>query len=173
LRSAFEETRANPSADKNPGDDTAHERFQAIGEAYQILSNVDLRKQYDKYGKDNALPAEGFADPSEFFGTIFGGDAFVDLIGEISIMKDLTKTMDITMQEQDHEEEEFPGQAAAVEESIAMEKARAAAAHLAKNLPNLLSQRPRPTTLLPSTLRPLRAARQPREPRRQRDPASR
>jgi hypothetical protein len=127
LRSAFEETRANPSADKNPGDDTAHERFQAIGEAYQILSNVDLRKQYDKYGKDNALPAEGFADPSEFFGTIFGGDAFVDLIGEISIMKDLTKTMDITMQEQDHEEEEFPGQAAAVEESIAMEKARAGA----------------------------------------------
>jgi hypothetical protein len=49
----------------------------------------------------------------------------VDLIGEISLMKDLTKTMDITMQEQD--EEEFPGEAAAKEESLAAEKARAAA----------------------------------------------
>jgi len=37
--------------DKNPGDDTAHEKFQAIGEAYQVLSNTDLRKQYDIYGK--------------------------------------------------------------------------------------------------------------------------
>lgn len=43
-------------------------------------------------------------------------------------MKDLTKTMDITMQEQENEEEEeFPGQAAAMEESIASEKLRAAA----------------------------------------------
>lgn len=49
-------------------------------------------------------------------------------------MKDLTKTMDITMQEQENEheheegEEEFPGQAAAMQESIASEKARAEAA---------------------------------------------
>ena len=43
-------------------------------------------------------------------------------------MKDLTKTMDITMHEQGEDEEEFPGQAAAVEESIASEKARQAAA---------------------------------------------
>lgn len=112
--------------DKNPDDPTAHERFQQIGEAYQILSNTDLRKAYDKYGKDHAQPQEGFADPAEFFGTIFGGEAFVDLIGEISLMKDLTKTMDITMQE--GEEEEFPGEEAAKQESLDEEKARAAAA---------------------------------------------
>jgi curved DNA-binding protein CbpA len=115
-------------ADKNPGDDTAHERFQAIGEAYQVLSNADLRKQYDKYGKDQALPSEGFADPAEFFGTIFGGEAFVDLIGEISLMKDLTKTMDITMQEQEAEaeegEEEFPGEKEAKLESLRAETER-------------------------------------------------
>jgi hypothetical protein len=51
----------------------------------------------------------------------------VDLIGEISLMKDLTKTMDITMQE-GAEEEEFPGEEAAKQESLADEKARAAAA---------------------------------------------
>src|SRR5438105_2276807 len=80
-------------SDKNPGEETAHAKFQAIGEAYQVLSNDDLRRQYDKFGKDSARPSEGFVDPAEFFGTIFGGDAFVDLIGEISLMKDLTKTM--------------------------------------------------------------------------------
>lgn len=35
---------------------------------------------------------------------IFGGEAFVDLIGEISLMKDLTATMDITMQEMEEDE---------------------------------------------------------------------
>ncbi|TVY25126.1 putative J domain-containing protein [Lachnellula hyalina] len=114
--------------DKNPGDDTAHAKFQAIGEAYQVLSNTDLRKQYDKFGKDHAQPSEGFADPAEFFGTIFGGEAFIDLIGEISLMKDLTKTMDITMQEQEQAEEEaaeeFPGEAEAKQTSLAEEQAR-------------------------------------------------
>ena len=114
-------------ADKNPGDDTAHEKFQAIGEAYQVLSNTDLRKQYDKHGKDKALPSDGFADPAEFFGTIFGGEAFLDLIGEISLMKDLTKTMEIHSEEPEDSaevEEEFPGEAAAKAESLAAEKAK-------------------------------------------------
>jgi len=42
-------------------------------------------------------------DPAEFFAMIFGGDAFQDWIGEITLMKDLTKTMDITMKEQEEE----------------------------------------------------------------------
>lgn len=35
---------------------------------------------------------------------IFGGAAFVDLIGEISLMKDLTTTMDITMEQMEEDE---------------------------------------------------------------------
>ncbi|KAI5309525.1 hypothetical protein KEM55_003056 [Ascosphaera atra] len=85
--------------DKNPGDEGASARFQAIGEAYQVLIDHDLRAAYDKYGKEQAVPGGGFEDPSEFFNMIFGGDAFVDWIGEISLMKDLTKQMDITMEE--------------------------------------------------------------------------
>jgi hypothetical protein len=50
------------------------------------------------------MPKAGFEDPAEFFGMIFGGDAFVDLIGEISLMKDLTHTMDITMEQQEEED---------------------------------------------------------------------
>jgi curved DNA-binding protein CbpA len=123
--------------DKNPNDPTAHEKFQEIGEAYQVLSDKDLRVAYDKFGKDHAKPQEGFADPAEFFSSIFGGDAFTDWIGEISLMKDLTATMDITMNEQEEAEaaaaaaaaagegpaataaddEEFPGTKAAMNES--------------------------------------------------------
>lgn len=43
-------------------------------------------------------------DPAEFFSMIFGGDAFRDLIGEISLMKDLTATMEITMQQMEEDE---------------------------------------------------------------------
>ncbi|EXA47047.1 hypothetical protein FOVG_04300 [Fusarium oxysporum f. sp. pisi HDV247] len=134
--------------DKNPNDPTAHEKFQAIGEAYQVLSDSDLRAAYDKFGKDSARPQEGFADPAEFFSSIFGGEAFVDWIGEISLMKDLTATMDITMQEEEEAaaaeaaaaaqaEEDFPGTENAKKESLkeqeqkAEEKAAAAAEHQA------------------------------------------
>ncbi|KAJ9301177.1 hypothetical protein DTO271G3_1312 [Paecilomyces variotii] len=104
IKKAYRKLAITTHPDKNPGDETAHARFQAIGEAYQVLSNEDLRKQYDKFGKEQAVPGGGFEDPSEFFSMIFGGEAFVDLIGEISLMKDLTTTMDITMQEMEEDE---------------------------------------------------------------------
>ncbi|KAJ5175753.1 J domain-containing protein [Penicillium canariense] len=104
IKKAYRKLAIVTHPDKNPGDETAHERFQAIGEAYQVLSSEELRKRYDKFGKEDAVPGGGFEDPSEFFSMIFGGEAFVDLIGEISLMKDLTATMDITMQEMEEEE---------------------------------------------------------------------
>ena len=126
-------------SDKNPNDPNAHARFQEIGEAYQVLSDSDLRKAYDKFGKESARPTEGFVDPSEFFTSIFGGEAFVDWIGEISLMKDLTAAVDITMAGAEGEEEgsgevaggaggagsvdgakadEFPGTDEAIKESL-------------------------------------------------------
>ncbi|PGG96968.1 hypothetical protein GX51_07573 [Blastomyces parvus] len=105
IKKAYRKLAIITHPDKNPGDETAHERFQAIGEAYQVLSNEQLRKQYDKFGKDQAVPDSGFEDPAEFFSMIFGGGAFVDLIGEISLMKDITQTMDITMQNEEEDEQ--------------------------------------------------------------------
>lgn len=106
LRRDIESANIFPSltADKNPDDPTAHAKFQAIGEAYQVLSEPQLRAAYDKFGKDSAKPSEGFVDPAEFFTNIFGGEAFVDWIGEIGLMKDLTATMDITMAGAEEEE---------------------------------------------------------------------
>ncbi|KAL8686486.1 MAG: hypothetical protein Q9218_007070 [Villophora microphyllina] len=104
IKKAYRKLAITTHPDKNPGDETAHTRFQAIGEAYQVLSNEDLRKRYDKFGKEEAVPGGGFEDPAEFFGMIFGGEAFVDLIGELSLMKDLTKSMEITTKQMEEEE---------------------------------------------------------------------
>ncbi|KAL9577360.1 MAG: hypothetical protein Q9212_006410 [Teloschistes hypoglaucus] len=104
IKKAYRKLAITTHPDKNPGDETAHSRFQAIGEAYQVLSNDDLRKRYDKFGKEEAVPGGGFEDPAEFFGMIFGGEAFVDLIGELSLMKDLTKSMEITTKQMEEEE---------------------------------------------------------------------
>ena len=103
IKKAYRKLAITTHPDKNPGDETAHARFQAIGEAYQVLSNDELRKRYDKFGKEEAVPGGGFEDPAEFFGMIFGGEAFVDLIGELSLMKDLTKTMDIQSKQMEEE----------------------------------------------------------------------
>ncbi|KAG4304339.1 hypothetical protein PORY_002314 [Pneumocystis oryctolagi] len=86
--------------DKNPDNpEEARQRFQKIGEAYQVLSDPDLRKKYNMYGKKEATPDQGFCDASEFFANLFGGEAFVDLIGEISLIRDLTKALEISEME--------------------------------------------------------------------------
>ncbi|CAK3895963.1 dnaJ 1 [Lecanosticta acicola] len=108
IKKAYRKLAIKLHPDKNPDDPTAHEKFQTVGEAYQVLSEPELRKQYDKLGKEGAKPDSGFEDPAEFFTMIFGGEAFQDWIGEISMMKDLTKSMEISMKE----EEEQPTAAA-------------------------------------------------------------
>ena len=104
IKKAYRKLAITTHPDKNPNDETAHARFQAVGEAYQILSNKDTRAAYDKYGKEKAMPSAGFEDPAEFFSMIFGGDAFVDLIGELTLLKDLTHTMDVTMEQMEEEQ---------------------------------------------------------------------
>ncbi|KAF1942185.1 DnaJ-domain-containing protein [Clathrospora elynae] len=104
IKKAYRKLAIKLHPDKNPGDETAHAKFQEIGEAYQILSDDQLRAAYDKYGKEGAMPSSGFEDPSEFFTMIFGGEAFMDWIGEISLMKDLTKTMEISQREMEEEQ---------------------------------------------------------------------
>uniref|UniRef100_A0A060SZD2 ARAD1C04158p n=1 Tax=Blastobotrys adeninivorans TaxID=409370 RepID=A0A060SZD2_BLAAD len=111
IKKAYRKKAIQHHPDKNPDDPEAHSKFQEIGEAYQVLSDPELRKRYDQFGKEQAVPDAGFEDPAEFFTTIFGGEAFVDLIGEISLIKDLTKTMEIAMK--DEEEASAAGSEAA------------------------------------------------------------
>jgi curved DNA-binding protein CbpA len=82
--------------DKYKGDavEENENHFKALSEAYQILSDPSLRDHYDRHGKENKLqPESGFADPEKLFKELFGGDLFVDIIGELSISRDFGDAM--------------------------------------------------------------------------------
>ena len=70
--------------DKNRDDPQATEKFQKLGEAYQVLSNEDARARYDAKGLDG-LDDQKFMDPSTMYAMLFGSEKFDDLIGELQL----------------------------------------------------------------------------------------
>ncbi|KAG6840665.1 hypothetical protein C0991_005213 [Blastosporella zonata] len=91
--------------DKNPSPD-AEEKFKEISKAYQVLSDPNLRAVYDKNGK-SMVDSEGgvkMEDAAGFFANVFGGERFVEYIGEISIMKDMTNVATSMMSDEEKEE---------------------------------------------------------------------
>lgn len=96
IKKAYRKAAIKLHPDKNPNDPTAAAKFQEVGEAYQVLSDEGLRSKYDKFGKQESMPKEGFEDPSEMFTMIFGGEAFKDWIGELSLLQELTKSAELS-----------------------------------------------------------------------------
>ena len=77
--------------DKNPGDKSAEEKFKELGEAYEVLSNVDKRAAYDRYGHQAFTQGGGFGggghDPFDVFREVFGagrggGGIFESIFGD-------------------------------------------------------------------------------------------
>lgn len=96
IKKAYRKAAIRLHPDKNPDDPEAHSRFQEVGQAYQVLSDEKLREKYDKFGIQESIPSEGFEDPAEFFSQIFGGEAFRDWIGELSLLLELSKSAELS-----------------------------------------------------------------------------
>ncbi|KAJ1791851.1 DnaJ-like protein [Coemansia sp. RSA 2167] len=86
--------------DKNPTPE-AEERFKQIAEANQILSDSKLRHEYNERGAAKNRPDDANIDPAFFFTQLFGGEPFVKMIGELSIIQELTQVAEEAQEEDD------------------------------------------------------------------------
>jgi molecular chaperone DnaJ len=66
--------------DKNPDDPHAEEKFKELGEAYDVLMDLDKRAAYDRFGHaafaSGGAGFGGFHDPFDIFREVFGGGGF-------------------------------------------------------------------------------------------------
>ena len=79
--------------DKNPHDPEANAKFQALGEAYQVLSDAAMREKYDK-GGEAMLEEHDFMDSGALFVMIFGSDKFDALVGELALASAMAEGLD-------------------------------------------------------------------------------
>jgi len=87
IKKAYRKLARQYHPDNNPGDAAAEERFKEVQTAYDVLSDAEKRKQYDRFGAANGRPGpgggfnfntEGFdfadlGDLGDIFGGLFGG----------------------------------------------------------------------------------------------------
>lgn len=52
IKKAYRKLARKYHPDLNPNDKVAEQKFKEINEANEVLSNLENRKKYDKYGKD-------------------------------------------------------------------------------------------------------------------------
>lgn len=83
IKKAYRKMAMKYHPDKNPGDKEAEEKFKAVNEAYQVLSDDEKRAIYDRYGKAGLEGhgqgggfSGGFDDLSSIFEEMFGGSGF-------------------------------------------------------------------------------------------------
>lgn len=82
IKSAYRKLAMQFHPDKNPGDASAEEKFKEAAEAYEVLSDDDKRRLYDRGGHEG-LRGQGFSGFQGDIGDIFSqfGDIFAEFFG--------------------------------------------------------------------------------------------
>src|SRR5205823_13197994 len=73
VKQAYRKLARKHHPDVNPGDKGAEERFKEINSAYEVLSDAEKRKKYDRYG-DRWEMAEAFEKAQAEAGSRSGGN---------------------------------------------------------------------------------------------------
>jgi len=74
IRKAYRRLARKYHPDLNPGDPEAERKFKGLGEAYEVLSDAEKRKAYDRFGREGVrMGAATGAGPSGFRHTWTGG----------------------------------------------------------------------------------------------------
>jgi len=123
LKKAYRKQAIKYHPDKNPSPE-AEEMFKEISKAYQVLSDPNLRVVYDRKGK-KMVDKEGdvtMEDAPGFFANVFGGERFVDYIGELSLMKEMTSIASTMMTDEEKAEIEHELSGDKMESSLLQEE---------------------------------------------------
>jgi molecular chaperone DnaJ len=81
IKKAYRKLARQHHPDANPGDNAAEERFKEVQTAYDILSDDEKRKAYDRYGSTNGRAGAGpGGGPTVDFGNVDFGD-LGDILG--------------------------------------------------------------------------------------------
>jgi molecular chaperone DnaJ len=86
IKKAFRKLARELHPDVNAHDADAEEKFKEAAEAYEVLSDPERRRTYDRFGHEGLRsggfqPGAGFASFQDIFDALFGGDPFGDAFG--------------------------------------------------------------------------------------------
>jgi molecular chaperone DnaJ len=76
IKKAYRQKALKFHPDKNPGDQTAEEKFKEAAEAYEVLSNPDKKARYDRYGH------AGLGNGGQGYGGFGGGMSMEDIFSQ-------------------------------------------------------------------------------------------
>lgn len=80
IKKAYRKLAKELHPDKNKDDTEATKKFQDLGAAYEVLSDAEKRKTYDKYGEEG-LKQDSFGGGGDPFASFFGDFGFFDFGG--------------------------------------------------------------------------------------------